>query len=343
MRRFRQRFALAILLLALAAAESSWAADYEQRQASGAAVLRLGADRVEKDLAEMSLSTEGATLSFTLEGPAPVVVENEQGVIEAETVAVGGIWNFKRSVERKDLPGGQQRWRLTFQLDPKAEQGKKYPIDHAFLPVPITFRSGSGSPQTATWKQVTVRLTTRVENPDKPTVAQLKDITGIEVTPEEADPKRWVPWLAGAGAILLVSAFVLCLWQFARKRWSVAASLPAEPWALRELDRIENQHLPEKGQVERYHTLLSDVVRQYLERRFRLRAPQQTTAEFLAAMQSWPLLGSAQQAQLREFLERCDLAKFARANPSPEECRSTGEMARTLVRESEVVQSVPTG
>jgi DnaJ-domain-containing protein 1 len=93
-------------------------------------------------------------------------------------------------------------------------------------------------------------------------------------------------------------------------------------------------HLPEAGEVERYHTLTSDVVRAYLERRFSLPASHQTTAEFLDTMRRSPQLKPAQQRLLREFLERCDMAKFARAAPPPEECRQVAEMARCIVRET---------
>src|SRR5262249_36005948 len=101
--------------------------------------------------------------------------------------------------------------------------------------------------------------------------------------------------------------------------------------AIRELSRLESMGLPQHGQAERFHTLLSDTVRRYLELRFQLRAPRQTTAEFLDAMRNSPQLDSGQRNLLRDFLERCDLAKFARAEYSTDECRNTADMARLFV------------
>src|SRR6516225_3770040 len=117
------------------------AADYDQRQLGGEARLRLAGDRVENDLVEMALGLE-RTLSLTIEGPAPLTIQNESWVIEAESTAIGTIWDYKRKERREMLPGNQIRWQLTFQIDPRAEKGKKYPVEHSLQLIPITFQSG---------------------------------------------------------------------------------------------------------------------------------------------------------------------------------------------------------
>src|SRR5207249_208350 len=103
-----------------------------------------------------------------------------------------------------------------------------------------------------------------------------------------------------AAAVLLASltatAVLYLRWKKEQK------TLTPQELAVSELERLEGRRLPEAGEVERFHTELSNIVRSYLERQYRLRAPQQTTPEFLAAMQSWPLLPPAQQELLRTFL-----------------------------------------
>jgi hypothetical protein len=51
-------------------------------------------------------------------------------------------------------------------------------------------------------------------------------------------------------------------------------------------------------------------------------------------MRRSPQLTPPQQGLLREFLERCDMAKFARAAPPPDECRAVAAMARSFVQET---------
>src|SRR5262249_43577900 len=110
--------------------------------------------------------------------------------------------------------------------------------------------------------------------------------------------------------------------------------LSPQEWAVRELDRLEALQLPEQGEIERYHTLLSDVLRRFLELRFQLHAPRQTTAEFLQAAETAQQLTPARPGLLREVLQRRDLAKCARAAASADECRATLTLARSFIAET---------
>jgi hypothetical protein len=80
--------------------------------------------------------------------------------------------------------------------------------------------------------------------------------------------------------------------------------------------------------------LVSDAVRLYLEERFELRAPERTTEEFLFELRSKPVLSHAQKQSLGEFLEQCDLVKFARLEPTPEQLQPLYEAALRLIDET---------
>jgi len=119
-----------------------------------------------------------------------------------------------------------------------------------------------------------------------------------------------------------------------RRRLRRNFALPPDAWALRELARIQlPDESTEKG-VEYFYTRLSDVLRRYLELRYHFPAPEQTTAEFLEVMRRSPQLQPEKQAVLRDFLVGCDLVKFARAQPSKEDCRKAAEMARAFVEQT---------
>jgi hypothetical protein len=160
---------------------------------------------------------------------------------------------------------------------------------------------------------------------------ELRGNTGIEHLPPKPATSWWPLWV-GVG-LLGVTAAGLMAWRHGR-RLLTAPEVPPYAWALKELDAIADRPLPEATAAERYHTLVSNIIRQYLEMRFQLHAPRQTTEEFLHAMRQSPKLSPEQQTLLEAFLQRCDLAKFARAGYSAAECQDTLTMARQFVQQT---------
>ena len=81
-------------------------------------------------------------------------------------------------------------------------------------------------------------------------------------------------------------------------------------------------------------SLVSDVIRLYLEERFDLHAPDRTTEEFLAELREGTQLKEDHKALLENFLTKCDLVKFARIEPSEPELRDLLEAATRLIDET---------
>jgi hypothetical protein len=151
-------------------------------------------------------------------------------------------------------------------------------------------------------------------------------------------PMKETPsWLRRWGFVLILAVtalLVMLAWLSKRHRFRRLAALPSDRWALGEIERIEKTLMPPQGEAATYHTQISFVVRRYLAERFGLHALQQTTAEFLESARQVSQLPAEEQTLLTELFQRCDLAKFARADTSPEECQRTAELARTLVQQT---------
>jgi hypothetical protein len=212
------------------------------------------------------------------------------------------------------------RWRQIFTFEPLSPGALVLHIE------PLLFREHGGPYQKIAWKALAVRVGTRIASPD---VANLRDPTVIEPLPPPAEA-RIIPWLWAGSAVAAVFFLALSLVWW-RRRSRPRANL-AEQWALRELGRTLALRLPDQGKVERFHTLLANVVRRYLERKYQLPARRRTTPEFLDVLQSCQKLSGPNQAFLREFFTRCDLAKFAGAHVSSTECLALAEEVRALVR-----------
>jgi hypothetical protein len=167
----------------------------------------------------------------------------------------------------------------------------------------------------------------------------MSEAPGVEASPPAAG---W-PWqVEAAAAAVAALALLAAAWFLARRRPGPRKPLPPDRWALQELTRIEQKFAPPAGPSEAYHTLLSNVVRRYLAERFGLPAPRQTTAEFLATVRKSGRLSAEQQTMLRDFLERCDLAKFANAPASPDECRRAAALASDFIQQTSAAAPQPT-
>ena len=158
---------------------------------------------------------------------------------------------------------------------------------------------------------------------------------------------RWV-LLALAIAGIGVGGYYLITYLQARARKGedeqVAAEplRPAEEVALEKLDAIREQKIWQTGQVKEYHTQLTDVVREYIDRRFEVSSVEQTSDETLRAMR--PLLSSQKELyeQLRKMLTLADLVKFAKWTTTPDENEQSLRSAYAFVKETTLAEEVTT-
>ncbi len=87
--------------------------------------------------------------------------------------------------------------------------------------------------------------------------------------------------------------------------------------ALLELSDLVARGLIGRGEFKAFFLELTGIVRRYIERAHRIRAPEQTTEEFLNAAARDPRFRPDVLATLRRFLETADLVKFAAYRPDP--------------------------
>ena len=105
---------------------------------------------------------------------------------------------------------------------------------------------------------------------------------------------------------------------------------PAWKVAILELDSLRNSGLLEKKQIKRYFTILSDIIRKYIERRYVISALDRTTEE---------IRGEIKRAKLEQGIAELiygllffsDLAKFAKYVPSTEEIEKSLNHAYDIV------------
>ena len=136
-------------------------------------------------------------------------------------------------------------------------------------------------------------------------------------------------------AVIFVVAVIFFASKMIKQKYRVSALkaeiIPAHILAYEELERLKNKNYIATDRVKIYFDELSDIVRRYLENRFGLRAPEMTTEEFLNYVRGQSLLAQPHKQLLKEFLEKCDLVKFAKYHPSKEEIDSAFDSAKIFV------------
>ncbi len=145
-------------------------------------------------------------------------------------------------------------------------------------------------------------------------------------------------WITIAIILALIITAVV-FWLIKRKK-PIVPQAPIVPVrspseiALAALEDLHHKHYPAAGLFKQFYITLSDIVRRYLEDRFSIKAPEMTTEEFLIYAQSSTLLTDAQKQFLKDFLNGCDMVKFAKHLPTVNEAQANFDLAKKLITET---------
>jgi hypothetical protein len=149
----------------------------------------------------------------------------------------------------------------------------------------------------------------------------------------------WVPnyrllWLA----LGVLAALALAIWAFIwwrRRPKHVRAipetpAIPADEQALAALTALESEGLPSRGEWKEFHLRLSIVFRMYLARRYAFPALDMTSSELIDELGRRSTDG-LRLTDISWICSQGDLAKFAKGQPSPDDCKEALSLVRQLV------------
>ena len=157
----------------------------------------------------------------------------------------------------------------------------------------------------------------------------IKDIIAVDTTWRD-----YLSWILGILIGLLLC--ILLVWYILKRKGKKLKDLferkkeTIYERALRALDTLDKEKLWQYNQSKEHYSRLTTIIRTYVEERFGLPMLEQTTDEFIQNAKHHPALQPYFHS-LVDLLQIADMAKFAKAQPLPEEHIKSLEIAKLFI------------
>ena len=257
-----------------------------------------------------------------------VTVESQPGV-EIKPPAFGqavGDFLIRDYSERPPEAAEKNLRRFHYQLEP-AHAGK-----HLIRSVSVEFvdkRANSerkGEPALIETDPLEVNVTSELGEA-APSLANLEPM----LPPQEVPQSTAIGWFVASVAIAVLAILVVLSLRRRKRRTVEPPRQTPEEIARAALERLLAENLPARGLVKEFYLRLTGIVRQYVEDTTGIRAPEQTTEEFLRDMRSREAFPPERSVRLADFLESADLIKYAGQQPGD------GQIDEAIARAHEFV------
>lgn len=136
--------------------------------------------------------------------------------------------------------------------------------------------------------------------------------------------------------IIIIFGFIFyfirkLIYKKKKEKVIVKNEVPCDIEALKKLKSLKESSFLEKKMIKEYHSRISEIIRTYLEKRFRFLAMELTTDEIIENLDrkgiDRELLG-----QLSLILKRADLAKFAKSKPIDSESKESLLLSEDIIK-----------
>ena len=169
------------------------------------------------------------------------------------------------------------------------------------------------------------------------TTLAIKDIAGIVKVPYTF--RDFLPWIIG---VLLIAGIVFVVFYLYKRLKAKESILPIakpivvapEEKALADLEKLRVSGLWKSGQIKEYHTILTDILRVYLEQKLGIPAIEMTTDQILDSYSEQKNMPISTREKLQQILVTADMVKFAKSEPLPNEHDRSMSYALSFVQET---------
>ncbi|MFW5652902.1 MAG: DUF4381 family protein, partial [Planctomycetota bacterium] len=164
------------------------------------------------------------------------------------------------------------------------------------------------------------------------TPADLRDPVG----PPPATLPAWMWWTTIGGVLGFIVLMVAIVWLAARagqrEPEPAVRHRTADEIAFTSLNELDRAKLVDAADGPAMHVdRAANILRQYVEDRYGLRAPELTTEEFLDEARRSSVFEPGDVVLFEQFLQKSDLVKFAAVSASRSEATDASQLVRTFV------------
>jgi hypothetical protein len=278
---------------------------------------------------KLSVTVDPAPARLSDEPTLTLEIEYAAGIVVRKPEFGSSLGEFILRDFREPLPrvkDDRQILQQIYSIEPT--RAGKIVID----PISITFTDrrpdGDGQEHTLQTDPLTIEIAAAVAK-DAPSLAELHPPAGpLPLTASPVVSGWWIAVAVGAAVVLLAGAVG---WLRRRRRFvpTGPALTPAE-LAYLELQRLMEDQAARED-VKLFYVELTAIVRRYIERTTGIRAPEQTTQEFLHEIGRRAEFPAEESRRLTSFLEAADLVKFAAHQPRKEDIEESFRRAKVFV------------
>jgi hypothetical protein len=231
------------------------------------------------------------------------------------------VKDYEPDIEKK-LPGGRVQTETKFVLSTFTTG------DYQIPPMPVLFTLPDSSKKVVLADAVPIKVRSMLEN-----VGDSADIKPLKAQYEFK--RNWMPYYVAAGVAVLLLAVLIYWWIRRRRRRKkgpeeVVDLRPAWEIAFEMLAMLNQTQLINDGRFKEYYIQLTEIVRAYFGRMYRVTVLDMTTEEFLGQFVEMDLPAGLFE-QTSAFLKHADLVKFAKYVPESERAESDLLVAHDLV------------
>ncbi|HSU50607.1 MAG TPA: hypothetical protein VLJ41_08450 [Segetibacter sp.] len=173
-------------------------------------------------------------------------------------------------------------------------------------------------------------------------VSQMQDYNDIKDIIEVTQENDWL--IVGMVAVITLLSIAMIWWLFIKKKKVMVERRPAKgtlsplDWALAELNKLKSQTLDSPLEVKKYYTGLTDISRTFFSRQFSQDSMQQTTDEWMIALQPLAVDNEA-KTSFFQVLRLADTVKFAKYLPHSRDNETSVEVIKNMLQKASLLHS----